>query len=75
VGGLAIALGLFTSWAAFLCSGTMAVAYVQFHWKLQLDTKFLPSENNGELALLYSLVFFFIACRGSGAFSLDRRRA
>ena len=32
--GLAMAAGALTSWAAFLASGTMAVAYVQFHWKL-----------------------------------------
>ena len=29
--GLAIALGLFTRWAAFIASGMMAVAYWQFH--------------------------------------------
>lgn len=32
--GAAIALGLFTRVAALLASGTMGVAYVQFHWKL-----------------------------------------
>jgi len=36
VTGLAIAVGVFTSLAAFLASGTMAVAYVQFHWKFDL---------------------------------------
>ena len=75
VGGLAIALGFFTPWAAFLCSGTMAVAYVQFHWKLQTGTQILPAVNKGELALLYAVVFLFIACRGSGGSSVDRMRA
>jgi putative oxidoreductase len=70
--GLAVALGLGTRYAAFLASGTMAVAYVQFHWKLALDSKFFPGINQGELALLYSLLFFFIACRGAGRFSIDR---
>ncbi len=33
VGGVLIAVGLFTRAAAFLAAGTMAVAYFQFHWK------------------------------------------
>jgi len=76
-GGLAIAAGLFTPWAAFLASGEMAVAYVQMHWKLAFDARFFPIVNKGELALLYCFLFFFIACRGSGRWSLDaswRRR-
>lgn len=72
--GVAIALGAYTPWAAFLASGTMAVAYVQFHWKLALGAQLLPTVNKGELALLYSFVFLFIACRGSGRFSVDARR-
>jgi putative oxidoreductase len=74
VAGLAIAAGLFTSWAAFLASGTMAVAYTQFHWKLAFGAAFFPGVNKGELALLYSFLFLFIACRGGGAFSVDARR-
>lgn len=75
VTGIAIALGLFTTWAAFLASGTMAVAYVQFHWQLAADSKFFPAINKGELALLYAFVFLFIACRGSGIWSIDQRRS
>ncbi len=71
--GLAIALGVLTSWAAFLASGSMAVAYIQFHWKLNFDAKFFPAINQGELALLYCVVFFFIACRGGGRWSVDGR--
>ena len=70
VGGLMIALGFRTRWAAFLCSGTMAVAYIQFHWKLQLNSVFFPSVNKGELAALYCFLFLYIACRGAGKFSL-----
>jgi putative oxidoreductase len=51
----------------------MAVAYVQFHWKLELGSHLLPAINKGELALVYSLLFLFIACRGSGAASVDAR--
>jgi putative oxidoreductase len=73
VGGLAIALGLFTVWAAFLASGTMAVAYFQFHWKLQLGKDFFPAINKGELAVVYCFIFFYLACRGPGKFSVDQR--
>ncbi|MGE0191588.1 MAG: DoxX family protein [Planctomycetota bacterium] len=71
VGGTLIAVGLFTRWAAFVCSGMMAVAYVQFHWKLAFDGSFFPIVNRGELALTFALVFLFIACRGPGAPSVD----
>jgi putative oxidoreductase len=70
VAGLLIALGLFTRYAAFLASGTMAVAYTQFHWKFQLDQNFFPTINKGELALIYAFLFLFISCRGAGRASL-----
>ncbi|MCZ7582677.1 MAG: DoxX family protein [Deltaproteobacteria bacterium] len=66
VTGIAIALGAATAWAAFLASGTMAVAYIQFHWKFGLGEQFLPAVNKGELALLYSFLFLYMACRGGG---------
>ncbi|MDM7924759.1 MAG: DoxX family protein [bacterium] len=71
-GGLAILLGFRTRLFAFICSGEMAVAYVQYHWKLQLGPKLLPAVNQGELALLYAFVFLYMACRGSVKWSLDR---
>jgi putative oxidoreductase len=74
-GGALVAVGLQTRLAAFLCSGTMAVAYVQFHWKLQMDKNFFPTLNQGELAVLYCFVFLYIACRGGGVFAIDRRAA
>lgn len=64
--GLLVAAGFFTRWAAFLASGTMAVAYVQFHWKLQFGAHFFPTVNQGEMALLFCLVFFHFATRGPG---------
>jgi putative oxidoreductase len=70
VGGLAIALGVYTRCAAFVASGTMAVAYVQFHWRLSLGERFWPAINQGELALLYAFLFLFIACRGGGKWAL-----
>jgi putative oxidoreductase len=74
VGGLAILLGIQTRLAAFLCSGMMAVAYVQYHWKFQFGPGFFPAINKGELALLYSFVFLYIACRGGVRWCLDKVR-
>ncbi len=72
LGGLAIMLGFRTRLAAFICSGEMAVAYFQYHWKFQLGPDFFPTINKGELAALYSFVFLFIATRGAGKWSLDK---
>jgi putative oxidoreductase len=72
LGGLAIILGFQTRAAAFLCSGEMAVAYFQFHWKFQMGPEFFPAINKGELAVLYCFVFLFIACRGGVKWKLDK---
>ena len=72
VGGLLIAAGLQTRWAAFLASGTMAVAYFQFHWKFQMGANFFPAVNQGEMAVLYCFSFLLIACRGGVTWCLDR---
>lgn len=69
-GGLAIALGLFTSPVAFIASGEMAVAYFQAH----APRGFWPIVNGGELAALYCFVFLYFAAMGSGRFSLDSLR-
>ncbi|MGD9545939.1 MAG: DoxX family protein [Candidatus Krumholzibacteriia bacterium] len=73
VTGLLIAVGFLTVWAAFLASGTMAVAYLQFHWKFAFDGAFWPAVNKGELAVVYAFLFLYIACRGAGVASLDRK--
>ena len=75
VAGVLIAIGLFTAWSAFLASGTMAVAYAQFHWKFAFGADFFPTINRGELAVVYAFLFLFIACRGAGLASLDGKRA
>ena len=72
-GGLAVTLGLGTRLAAFLCSGMMAVAYFQFHWKMRFDANFFPGVNQGELAVLYCFVFLLISCQGSGRWSLGKK--
>lgn len=73
LGGLAVMAGFKTRFAAFICSGMMAVAYVQFHWKFQLGANFFPAINKGELALLYSFIFLYIACRGAVKWGIDKK--
>jgi len=73
VGGLAVMLGFQTRVAAFLCSGMMAVAYFQFHWKFQIGPNIFPALNKGELAVLLCFVFLFIACRGGVKWCLDKK--
>ena len=72
VAGLAVMLGFQTRVAAFLCSGMMAVAYFQFHWKFQIGPNIFPALNKGELAVLFCFVFLFIACRGGVKWCLDK---
>jgi putative oxidoreductase len=67
VGGLLIALGLFTAIAAFISSGEMAVAYFMAH----APHGALPIVNHGELAVLYCFLFLYIAARGTGPYGLD----
>ena len=70
VGGLMIALGLFTSPVAFLASGQMAVAYFQAH----APRGFWPIANGGEVAALFCFVFLYFAAAGSGKWSIDAIR-
>ena len=67
VGGGLVAIGLWTSYAAFIASGEMAVAYFIAH----AAKGFWPILNKGELAVLYCFVFLYIASRGSGALSVE----
>ncbi len=65
--GVLIAIGLAAGYAAFLASGTMAVAYFKAH----APQGFLPIVNKGELAVVYCFLFLYIATRGSGTWSVD----
>ncbi|HEX8427583.1 DoxX family protein [Hymenobacter sp.] len=66
-GGILIALGLLTRPAAFLSSGTMAVAYFMAHAPGGL----LPIVNKGEPAVIYCFVFLYIWTHGPGIWSID----
>jgi putative oxidoreductase len=66
--GILIAIGLFTSCAAFLASGEMAVAYFKQH----APNGALPILNRGELAVVYCFLFLYFAAHGSGLWSVDK---
>jgi putative oxidoreductase len=67
VGGILIAIGLLTRIGAFICSGTMAVAYFMAH----APNGFFPILNKGELAVFYCWFFLFVVIYGPGPWSLD----
>lgn len=70
-----VLVGLFARPAAFLLSGEMAVAYFMAH----APRAFWPIQNHGEVPVLLSFIWLFIAAVGAGPYSLDalllRRRA
>ena len=68
LGGILVMIGLFTRPTAFICSGTMAVAY----WMVHGMNNFFPILNNGELSAFFCFAFLFIAVRGAGIWSLDK---
>jgi putative oxidoreductase len=68
IGGILVMIGLLTRPAAFICSGTMAVAYWMAHGMRDL----FPMLNGGELAALWCFLFLFIATKGPGIWSLDK---
>ncbi|HEX6737593.1 MAG TPA: DoxX family protein [Vicinamibacteria bacterium] len=70
IGGVMLAVGLFTRSVAFLSSGLMAVAYFMAH----APQGFWPIKNGGELAVVYCWLFLCMAALGPGAFALDNLR-
>jgi len=81
VGGLLVMIGLFTTWAAFIASGQMAVAYWMAHGLRFTSPEgpgwpaLFPGINEGEIAILYCFSFLFIAARGAGIWSVDGTRS
>ena len=70
VGGILIAVGFLTRIAAFLASGQMAVAFFMAHFPQGWN----PLLNGGELSVLYSFLFLYIAAHGAGIWSVDAMR-
>ena len=68
VGGALVCIGLQVRLAAFICSGTMAVAYFLYHQPYGP----LPIQNDGELAAVYSWGFLLLAAiANNGVWSID----
>lgn len=67
VGGILIAVGLFTRGAAVVTFLEMVVAYVYAH----MTEALWPIENRGELALIYAAIFLHLVTAGPGRWSLD----
>jgi putative oxidoreductase len=66
-GGILIALGLLTRSTSALMCLLMIAAYFVGH----AGQGALPILNRGETALLYALIFAFVAAKGAGPWSLD----
>lgn len=66
-GGALLTVGLFSRVAAFVMSGEMAFAYFLSH----APHGFFPQLNRGEGAILYCLIFLYLAFAGPGPWSLD----
>jgi putative oxidoreductase len=72
VGAVLLVVGFQTRPVAAVLLLEMCMAYVIGH---QIPQGGWPIQNDGEEALLYALVFAFLAGNGAGALSVDWRRA
>jgi len=69
VGGGLVALGLFSRYAAFVCSGQMAAAYFMAHFPRGI----YPAVNGGDGAILFCFIFLYLAAAGPGAFAVNNK--
>jgi putative oxidoreductase len=67
--GALIIVGFYSRYAAFIASGTMAVAYWMVHG---LNDPF-PIANGGEISAFYCFAFLYIATKGPGIWSLNKK--
>ena len=67
VGGGLVAIGLFSRFAAFICSGMMAAAYFMAH----APRGFYPALNGGDAAILFCFIFLYLAASGPGSFAVN----
>ena len=72
IGGVLLAIGLFTRPVAFILSGFTAVAYFMAHAP---QAPLLPLLNGGELAVLYCFVFLYLSVAGGGPWGIDALRS
>lgn len=71
VGGFLIVIGLLTRPVAFILAGDMAVAYFMAH----APKGFFPTQNGGQLAILFCFVFLYLVFAGGGEWNVDARIA
>ena len=69
VTGILIIVGFFTRPAAFIASGTMAVAY----WMVHAPGDMFPTNNYGDAAILFCFVFLYLVFSGPGAWSVNNK--
>ena len=69
VTGILIGIGLFTRPAAFIASGTMAVAY----WMVHAPGNVFPANNGGDAAILFCFIFLFLVFAGPGVWSVEKK--
>jgi len=69
VGGGLVTLGLFSRFAAFICSGQMAAAYFIAHFPRGI----YPALNGGDGAILFCFIFLYLAAAGPGAFAINNK--
>ncbi|WP_372739932.1 DoxX family protein [Neptunomonas sp.] len=69
VAGVLIMIGFYSRYAAFIASGTMAVAY----WMAHGLNHPLPIANGGEITAFYCFAFLYIATKGPGIWSLNKK--
>lgn len=67
--GILIGVGFFTRPAAFIASGTMAVAY----WMAHFPSSPLPVANGGDAAILFCFFFLYLVFSGPGAWAINKR--
>ncbi|MEK6960826.1 MAG: DoxX family protein [Nanoarchaeota archaeon] len=70
-GGILIAIGLLTRWAAAVSAIQMLAAYFMMHF----PKAWTPIANKGELALLYFAAFLVLMKEGAGKWGIDSRKA
>jgi putative oxidoreductase len=69
VGGGLVTLGLFSRFAAFICSGQMAAAYFIAHFPRGI----YPALKGGDGAILFCFIFLSLAAAGPGAFAINNK--
>ncbi|MDT4889393.1 DoxX [compost metagenome] len=69
IAGLMILVGFYTRPAAFISSGTMAVAY----WMVHASMNTFPVNNGGDAPILFCFVFLYLVFAGPGAWSVNKK--